>query len=65
MALCPKTNPEIPQSATLNAFPGVSHLSNNSWPAQPWYEAGSAYRIQPHLRSNAHAVDRSLALKIR
>jgi len=29
------------------------------------YEAGSAYRIQPHLRSNARAVDRGLALKIR
>ena len=29
------------------------------------YEAGSAYRIQPYLRSNARAVDRSLALKIR
>jgi len=30
-----------------------------------WYEAGSAYEIQPHLRSNARAVDRNLALKIR
>ena len=29
------------------------------------YEAGSAYRMQPHIRSNARAVDRSLALKIR
>jgi len=29
------------------------------------YEAGSAYRIQPYLRSNARAVDRSLALKTR
>ena len=29
------------------------------------YEAGSACRIQPHLRSNARAVDRSLALKVR
>ena len=28
------------------------------------YEAGSAYRIQPHSRSNARAVARSLALKI-
>ena len=29
------------------------------------YEAGSAYRIQPYLRSNARAVDTSLALKTR
>ena len=29
------------------------------------YGAGSAYRVQPHLRSDARAVDRSLALKIR
>jgi hypothetical protein len=29
------------------------------------HEAGSAYRIQPYLRLNAHAADRSLALKIR
>jgi len=34
-----------------------------AWSAS--YEAGSAYRIPPHLRSNARAVDRSLALKIR
>jgi len=25
------------------------------------YEAGSAYRMQPYIRSNARAVDRSLA----
>jgi hypothetical protein len=29
------------------------------------YEAGSAYMIQPYLRSIAHAVDRCLTLKIR
>jgi hypothetical protein len=29
------------------------------------YEAGSAYKIQPYIRSNSRAVDRSLALKIR
>jgi len=29
------------------------------------YEAGSTTRIQPHSRSNARAVDRSTALKIR
>ena len=29
------------------------------------YEAGSAYRMQPYIRSNARAVDRSLAWKIR
>jgi len=29
------------------------------------YEAGSAYGMQPYMRSNARAVDRSLALKIR
>jgi len=29
------------------------------------YEAVSAYMIQPYLRSNARAVDRSLSLKIR
>ena len=34
-----------------------------AWSAS--YEAGSAYRIQPYIRSNIRAVDRSLALKIR
>ena len=29
------------------------------------YEAGTAYGSQPYFRSNYHAVDRSLALKIR
>jgi len=29
------------------------------------YEAGSAYRMQPYIRSNARAVDRSLALNLR
>ena len=35
MALCPKMNPENPRSATLNVFQRVSHLSGNSWQAQP------------------------------
>jgi len=34
-------------------------------PAGAHYEAGSAYIMQPYIRSNARAVDRSLALKIR
>ena len=29
------------------------------------YEAGSAYRMQPYIRSNARAVERRLGLKIR
>jgi hypothetical protein len=32
---CQEISPENPRSATLNAFPRVSHLSGNSWPAQP------------------------------
>jgi hypothetical protein len=34
-------------------------------PSSSLYEAGSAYRIQPDLRSNARAVDRSFALRLR
>ena len=34
-AVCQKPNPENPRSATLNAFPRVSHVSGGSWPAQP------------------------------
>jgi len=42
-----------------------THFDGNSLRYQGAYEAGSAYRIQPYIRSNARAVDRSLALKIR
>jgi len=35
IATCQEKSPENPRSATLNAFPRVSHLSGNSWPAQP------------------------------
>jgi len=34
MATCQEKSPENPRSATLNAFPRVSHLSGNSWPAR-------------------------------
>ena len=39
---CQKTSPENPRSATLNAFPRVSHVSGSSWPAQPYTVGESA-----------------------
>jgi len=54
----------IPQSVYSLASTPDPTLSLTKHPL-PRYEAGSAYRIQPYLRSNARAVDRSLALKIR
>jgi len=36
IATCQKTSLENPRSATLNTLPRVSHLSGNSWPAQPY-----------------------------
>jgi hypothetical protein len=70
----PHTEPRTSGTTTVRTWLGTfeectrtrTSTSSNEYE----YEAGSAqegsaYRIQPHLRSNAHAVDTSVSLKIR
>jgi len=63
---CPKSvrggAARIPKPNRVYNF---NNFYRNGCNVQYSYEAGSAYRTQPHLRSNARAVDRSIAVKIR
>jgi hypothetical protein len=59
-----RTTRRLPGRGLLNAQPPAPRLGQ-FLARSALYEAGSAYKFQPYIRSNAHSVDRSLALKIR
>ena len=61
-AVCQKDNPENPRSATLNAFPRVSHLSGRYQPAQPCNRPIALYESTTSLVYNSR-TEMSITLR--